>query len=90
MSSVKYYVSMTDRFMSGWGMAQGKINKLIIECDTYAEANIVYENALQRSEMKYVAIGTRKPYYSPNRYYVSHHDKTDYYSWFIPNYFQKG
>jgi len=89
MSSVKYYVSMSDRFMSGWGMAQGKINKLVIECDTYGEANIVYENALQRSEMKYVAIGTRKPYYNPNRYYVSHHDKTDYSNWFIPNYFRK-
>jgi hypothetical protein len=80
---------MTDRFMSGWGMAKNKINKLVIECDTYAEANTVYENALQRSEMKYVAIGTRKPYYNLNRYHVSHHDKTDYSAWFVPNYFRK-
>ena len=24
-----YYVTMTDKFMSGWGKARGKINKLV-------------------------------------------------------------
>ena len=29
----KYYVTMTDKFMSGWGEAAGKVNKLVIECE---------------------------------------------------------
>jgi len=33
-----YYVTMTDKFMSGWGQAHGKINKMVVECDTYEEA----------------------------------------------------
>jgi hypothetical protein len=47
-----YYVTMTDKFMSGWGEAQGKNNKLVISCDTYEEAQIVEENARRRKEMK--------------------------------------
>lgn len=36
-----YYVSMTDKFMSGWGMAEGKLNKLVISCNTAEEANMI-------------------------------------------------
>jgi hypothetical protein len=86
----KYWVSMTDRFMSGWGMADHKTNKLVIECDSYEEAETVYNNALNRPEMKYVNICMNKPRYNPNGYYTSYHDKTDYDSWFKPNYFKKG
>jgi hypothetical protein len=39
----KYWVSMTDKFMSGWGMAENKINKLVIECDSYDIAECVEE-----------------------------------------------
>jgi hypothetical protein len=78
----KYYVSMTDRFMSGWGMAENKTNKLVLECDTYQEAEIVYNNAIKRPEMKYINICINKPYYNPSRYYVSEHNKTDYSTWF--------
>ena len=46
-----FYVTMTDKFMSGWGMAQGKINKLVLECETYEDAETVYNNACNRSEM---------------------------------------
>lgn len=59
-----YYVTMTDRVMSGWGEAKGKINKLIISCYTYDEALIVAQNAKNRSEMKYINIRNAKPYYS--------------------------
>lgn len=83
----KYYVTMTDKFMSGWGMADHKTNKLVIECDSYEEAVIVHNNALSRSEMKFVNICMNKPYYNTNNYEVSRHDKTDYDNWFKPYYF---
>ena len=84
-----YYVTMTDKFMSGWGHAMNKINKLVITCDNYDEAVIVADNANNRSEMKYINITSRKPYYNPRYYYVSVHGHTigDYKSWFIPGYF---
>ena len=34
----KYYVSMTDSFLSGWGMAENKISKYIIICDNLEQA----------------------------------------------------
>jgi len=78
----KFYVTMTDKFMSGWGPARGKSNKLVISCDTLNEAEVVAENARARSEMKYVNIRSTKPSY-PNSH-VSRHgrDEGDYESWF--------
>lgn len=79
-----YYVTMTDKFMSGWGHARDKTNKLVISCDTYDEALTVANNAERRQEMKYVNIRDSKPYYSSDRYFVSRHGRTegDYQSWF--------
>ncbi|HJX79185.1 hypothetical protein [Glutamicibacter sp.] len=85
----KYYVSMTDKFMSGWGMAKDKVNKLVIECSNYDEALIVEQNARNRSEMKNVNICMNKPYYNQNQYYVSWHNKQDYSSWFEKGYFKR-
>ena len=65
------YVTMTDKFMSGWGVAQGKINKLVIECDTMEQAEIIEKNAHKRSEMKAINITQRKPAYSPEKYVTS-------------------
>lgn len=59
-----FYVSMTDKFMSGWGMAQGKIAKYVIECQTIEQACLIARNARKRNEMRYVNICTRKPYYA--------------------------
>jgi len=85
-----YWVSMTDKFMSGWGMANNKINKLVIECETLTETIIVSDNARERKEMIRIFIHRhKKPYYNPNRYFVSEHKKTDYDCWFIPGYFHK-
>lgn len=78
----KYYVTMTDKFLSGWGMAQAKINKLVLTCDTWEEAEIVEQNALKRSDMKNVNICVNKPCYNQDRYFVSWHDKTDYPTWY--------
>ena len=66
MNTKKIYVTMTDKFMSGWGMAKGKVNKFIIECDNYEQAKIIEKNAMQRSEMKYINICINKPRYGSN------------------------
>lgn len=59
----KFYVTMTDKFMSGWGMAKGKTNKLIIICDTIEQAEQIKRAARRRSEMRRVNIRTTKPRY---------------------------
>ena len=60
-----YYVTMTDNFMSGWGPARNKTNKLIIECETMEQAAIIERNAKKRDEMRYVNIRSTKPHYGP-------------------------
>lgn len=66
-----YYVTMTDSFMSGWGKAEGRINKFVVVCDSYSQAEEIAQKAGRRHEMKYVNISKRKPYYSSNRYLTS-------------------
>jgi hypothetical protein len=79
----KYWVTMTDKFMSGWGLAQGKTNKLVLECETFEEAEIVEQHALGRGDMNYVNVRSTKPYYNSSRYYVSWHNRYDgYSSWY--------
>jgi hypothetical protein len=80
---------MTDKFMSGWGKADGKINKLIFVCETYQEAEIVQENAEARSDQKNINITKTKPYYSPSRYYAQTKTKEDYPEWYKKGYFRK-
>jgi len=66
-----YYVTMTDKFMSGWGKAEGKINKYVIRCSTFEDARLIEINAHRRREMKHINVTNKMPYYSPTRYYVS-------------------
>lgn len=88
MEQTKYYVKMTDKFLSWWGKAEGKINKLVIECDSYEEARIVADNASDRSDMTKIMVVRDKPHFSSKRYYVSYKTKKDYPSWFVKNYFK--
>ncbi|MFQ3543597.1 hypothetical protein Q7A53_05880 [Halobacillus rhizosphaerae] len=85
--SEKYYVTMTDNFMSGWGMAEGKINKLVFECESLKEARIVEENANNRDDMKYVKIRSTCPYYNSSKYYTQFKNKDEYPAWYQENYF---
>ena len=64
----KYFVTMNDKFMSGWGMASNKVNKLIIACDNYEQASTIEKNAKKRSEMKYINIARTKPQIKRNVY----------------------
>jgi hypothetical protein len=58
-----YFVTMTDKFMSGWGQARGMTNKMIVECETYEQAETIARNARNRREMRRVNIRTSRPYY---------------------------
>ena len=65
-----YFVTMTDKFMSGWGLAEGKINKMIVQCDTLAQADRIQRNAKRRGEMRRVNICVNKPRYG-NHVFIS-------------------
>ena len=62
---MKLYVTMTDKFMSGWAHARGMINKYIVICDNWDDAVIIEKNARKRSEMKYININITKPKNKP-------------------------
>lgn len=49
-----FYVAMTDKFMSGWGMAKGKANVFVVECDTQEQVSAILKAAEDRSEMSRV------------------------------------
>ncbi len=63
-----FYVTMTDKFLSGWGQAGGKTSKFVVCCETMQQAEVIERNARKREEMKYINITTRKPYYNNNKY----------------------
>ena len=69
--STGIFVWMTDKFMSGWGQAKGKINKLIIRCDTLEQAECIFKNAQMRDEMKNINYGRKLPYFSESKYKLS-------------------
>jgi hypothetical protein len=87
---------MTDKFMSGWGKADHLTNKLIFICDSWSEANIVADNASDRSDMIYINVCANKPKcyrstfgsdYESSGYYVQIKTKDDYPSWYEPGFF---
>lgn len=83
----KRYVTMTDKFMSGWGEAANRINKLIFVCDTWQEAEAVADNAAHRHEMKYINICYSMPNYSTAKYYPQIKTKEEYPHWYEAGYF---
>lgn len=64
------YVTATDKFMSGWGLANNKTNKVVVVCENWQEAREVEEALHRRSEMKYINVRSSKPYYN-NNYVIS-------------------
>jgi hypothetical protein len=73
---------MTDKFLSGWGKAQGKANKLVFTAETYEEAKIVADNAKHRGDMLRVSISHSRPKYDPKHYLVQYKNKHSYPSWY--------
>jgi len=74
-----YWVTMTDKFMSGWGTAKDTLDKLVVACDTYEQAETIKRIAKGRWEMKHVNICTHKPFYP--RYNVSRKNYDDMPGW---------
>jgi hypothetical protein len=72
-----YYVTMTDKFMSGWGQAQNLTNKYRVACDTYEQAEQIERAAQDRDEMKYINISTNKRSYPSSRYLVTEKHYSD-------------
>ena len=82
-----YYVTMTDTYMSGWGLAKNKKSKYILECETLEEAEIVKSNVECREEMKDIMINQQKPIYL-NGYHVTISNKENAQNFFKPDYFK--
>jgi hypothetical protein len=87
-TKIKYWVTMTDKFMSGWGHATNKINKLVFECETLQEAFIVEQNAKNRTNQKNINICGKKPYYNKDHYFTQIKNKEIYPSWYEKDYFK--
>lgn len=94
-----YWVTMIDKFMSGWGRSDQRTNVLIFECDSLEEAEIVSANASNRSDMKHVTIhGTRPSQASykvmklgeveTRHHFIQYKTKAQYPNWYKPNYFK--
>ena len=56
-----YYVTMIDKFLSGWGLAQGQNARLVIACPDYNKARVIAAAAERRPEMRRVRITGSKP-----------------------------
>ena len=61
MPDAKWYVSMIDTCMSGWGRAEGMTNRHVILCDDIHDADRIERRASEREEMERVTITRGKP-----------------------------
>lgn len=73
---MKFYVTMTA------GKQGGRIKKLVFECLTSTDAEIVERNGHSHPDMTYVNISTQKPYYT-KRYYANYLTKS-----LVPNWYR--
>jgi len=80
------YVQMTDKFMSGWGLAKRKKNILVFHCKSDEEVEAVLSNAKAREEMTEIKV-TMKPLTGRQKCLVQQKTKNDYPNWYKKNYF---
>ncbi len=62
------YVWATDKFLSGWGCAEGKIHKQVAECPNWDEANRIERGFENDSTYKNVNHGYSIPRWSKSKY----------------------
>ena len=72
----QFYVSATDKLLSGWGEATGKTSKFVVACDTEDQVEQIkkwMESQTLRGEHVFGNIDTlrEKPYYPPANYHSS-------------------
>ena len=93
-------VTCIDKFMSGWGHAESKKNKLILLCDNHDEAGTVEQNARDRGDQSHVKITTLGKAlaarinagnidFNHGDHYVQVKTNDDYSSWYKAGYFRK-
>jgi len=80
------YVTVIDKFMSGWGHARGKKNKLIFVCENYKEVDIVFKNCQNRDDFIYVNFCKNKPKLHSHQL-TQVKTKEDYPNFYKPNAF---
>ena len=74
LQDYSYFVTMTDKFLSGWGKAENKIAKRVVLCKTWREAQIIIDgisNCKNNNGMKYVNVCCKFPKYNSKNYVVS-------------------
>jgi hypothetical protein len=75
-----WIVTSVDKRFSGWGMADGKINKRNVLCHDLKQAHRIASNMRMDKDFTYVGcrrVGIGIPYYAPSRYVVSWHHADD-------------
>lgn len=88
MTQPKWYVRMIDYRMSNWPGTdtEGKLNLLIFECESEAEANIVKENAIAREDMNAIHVlhtDNPSPKYNPENFFTQIKTKETSPTWYI-------
>lgn len=69
----EWFVVMTDNFLSGWGLAEGKIAKRVVICKNHCDAEMMHDRLFNpKYRMSRVNVTPRLPKYSPSRYTVSY------------------
>ena len=68
MDNKLIYVWATDKFLSGWGVASGKIHKQVAVCENWEQANKMLAGFGGDSGYKFVNWSYDKPYFSPKKY----------------------
>ena len=71
ISASHVFVSATDKFLSGWGNAEGKTHKQVIICDGWEQAEKIAHN-MQGNGYKYVNTCVRLPKYPTSAYTTSY------------------
>lgn len=70
-----YYVTCTDKVLSGWGLAENKTSKIVCLCENYEDAEKVQQLWKSFDGRIYVNICDNKPYYNN----VTHHTSWKYF-----------
>ena len=82
ISAGAWFVTMTDKFLSGWGCADGKTHKQVIICKDYKQARRLADGIKNtpNSGMRYINITDKLPRYGA-RYSVSYESYSPAFIW---------
>lgn len=71
-----FFVTATDKSLSGWGRAKGKTSKVVIVCGSAGDARIVRDGILRQpasDNLIYVRITPECPHYPASRCVTTYH-----------------